>query len=96
VPSEMTDVYTSWPRFLNFSPPEDALANFPGVSIHMSHVIKIPLTFGADPESTSCVTYQLVGRSVFHKSHYTTDILIPYEGEMQTYHYNDMRIPKNK
>ena len=64
----------------------------------MSHHIRIPLTFGADPnlESTPRVAYQLVGRSVFHKSHYTTDILIPYEGEMQTYHYDDMQTPKNK
>ncbi|KIK50277.1 hypothetical protein GYMLUDRAFT_65359 [Collybiopsis luxurians FD-317 M1] len=89
--SQITCIYTSWPKFLHISPPKEALSNFDGVSIHMSHTLKIPSVFGSNASDTPCVTYELVGRSVFQNGHFTSDLLIPQNGKLSTCHYNDMR-----
>lgn len=61
----------------------------------MSHKLSIPSIFEATTE-TPCVDYELVGRVVYKDGHYTTDILLPYNGDISTFRYDDMRYPMNK
>ncbi len=87
--SKLSHISTIWPFILHV--PEPEIAAWPNnVSYTMPHNLTIPTQFGSTDPASQVVTYQLIGKIIYHSSHYTAQILIPEGDTLQTYLYNDM------